>query len=343
MMKKLILILFALSAVIPVSAKELTNAEYLQSVKPNEYDPLKVFRNISFAQAPIADGGIKDLKINIWKGKGEDAQPVVLFVHGGAWVSGDNNLEASGSEQIKALMELREKGITIAAATYRFSNEAIFPAQIHDVKAAIRYLKANADKYGIDPTRIMTMGESAGAQLALLAAVSNGEEALEGSVGGNLDVDSKVIGCVDCYGMTDFLTLASDLYARKDLGRTDAQVYELVEDKSSSRLLLFGLTTNECNLGTVVANPKKFPKQYELVKHGSPFFHVTPDDPPVLIINGQRDIRVPSAQAIKMYEALYSSGVEAELILNDRAPHGNLGPEAAASIQSFITRILLKK
>ncbi len=303
----------------------------------------EVFANISFAQAPISGGGTKDLKINIWKGKGQGVHPVVLFVHGGAWISGDNNLDASGSEQIKALMQLRERGITIAAATYRFSNEAIFPAQIHDVKAAIRYLKANANMYGIDPTRIMTMGESAGAQLALLAAVSNGEEAMEGSIGGNLDVDSKVIGCVDCYGMTDFLTLASDLYARKDLGRTDGQVYELVEDKNSSRSQLFGLTTDECNLGTVTAKPKKFPQQYELVKQGSPIFHVTPDDPPILIINGQKDIRVPSAQAIKMYEALYAAGVEAELILNDRAPHGNLGSEAAAAIKSFISRILLKK
>ena len=336
-MKKLFLILFTLATVVAASAKVLPKAH-----AEGENTQMEVFRNISFAQAPIAEGGTKDLKINIWKGKGQGAQPVVLFVHGGAWVSGDNNLDAAGSQQIKAIMELRDKGITIAAATYRFSNEAIFPAQIHDVKAAIRYLKANADKYGIDPKRIMTMGESAGAQMALLTAVSNGEEYLEGSIGGNLDVDSKVIGCVDCYGMTDFLTLASDLYARKDLGRTDAQVYELVEDKNSSRSQLFGLTTDECNLGTVTANPNRFPKQYELVKQGSPVFHVTPDDPPVLIINGQKDIRVPSAQAIKMYEALYNSGVEAELILNDRAPHGNLGSEAAASIQSFISRILLK-
>ena len=298
------------------------------------------FINVTFAQAPTADGGTKPLNINIWKGTGDDPQPVVLFVHGGAWESGDNRLEGNGSEQIRALMSLREKGVTVAAATYRFSKEAIFPAQIHDVKAAIRYLKANAAVYGIDPERIMTMGESAGAQLALLAAVSNGEEALEGSIGGNLDVNSDVVGCVDCYGMTDFLTLASDLYARPDLGRTDAQVYELVEAPNSSRSRLFGLTTEECNLGTVTAHPEKFPEQYALVKAGSPVHHVTPDDPPVLIINGQKDIRVASAQAIKMYQALYDAGVEAELLLNDRAPHGNLGPEAAAAIQSFILRVL---
>ena len=159
-------------------------------------------------------------------------------------------------------------------------------------------------------------------------------------VGGNTDIDSNVIGCVDCYGMTDFLTLASDLYARPDLGRTDAQVYELVEAPNSSRSQLFGLTTDECNLGTVTANPGKFPEQYALVKAGSPVFHVTPDDPPILIINGQRDMRVPSAQAIKMYQALYDAGVEAELILNDRAPHGNLGPESAAAIKTFILRNL---
>jgi len=312
----------------------LTSFGYVSSAQ-SEY------RNIEFAKAPTVSGEAKSLKLNIWKGKGDKPQPVVLFVHGGAWVSGDNNLDKAYSEQIQALMSLREQGITIAAPTYRFSFEGIFPAQIHDIKAAIRFLKANADKYGIDPSRIMTMGESAGAQLALLAAVSNGEKDLEGTIGGNLNVDSNVIGCVDCYGMTDFLTLASDLYERKDLGRTDEQVYELVEDKDSSRSQLFGLTTSECNLGTVSANPDKFPKQYSLVKSGSPIFHVTPDDPPVLIINGQKDIRVPSAQALKLFQALYDAGVEAELLLNDRAPHGNLGAEAAASIKSFILRILL--
>ena len=302
-----------------------------------------VYKDIEFAQAPTVDGGTKTLRINIWKGAGDDPQPVVLFVHGGAWESGDNNLDRNGSEQIRALMSLRDKGVTVAAATYRFSREAIFPAQIHDVKAAVRYLKANAAMYGIDPDRIMTMGESAGAQLALLAAVSNGEEAMEGNIGGHPDFDSNVIGCVDCYGMTDFLTLASDLYARPDLGRTDEQVYELVEAPNSSRSRLFGLTTEECNLGTVTAHPDRFPEQYALVKAGSPLYHVTSDDPPVLIINGQKDIRVASAQAIKMYQALYDAGVEAELLLNDRAPHGDLGPESAAAIQSFILRILFKQ
>ena len=318
----------------------LLSVMMLASCKPEENAASEALRDIVFAEAPTADGSTKALKINIWKGCGQDPQPVLLFVHGGAWVAGNNELEPAGSEQIQAIMDLRECGVTVAAATYRFSNEAIFPAQIHDVKAAIRYLKANAQEYGIDPTRIMTMGESAGAMLALLAAVSNGEEAMEGNIGGNENVDSNVIGCVDCYGMTDFLTLASDLYGRPDLGRTDAQVYDLVEAPNSSRSQLFGLTTEECNLGTVSKNPKKFPQEYALVKAGSPLYHVSPDDPPILIINGQKDIRVPSAQALKMYQALYDAGVEAEILLNDRAPHGNLGRESAAAIKSFILRIL---
>ena len=318
----------------------LLSVMMLASCKPEENAASEALRDIVFAEAPTADGSTKALKINIWKGCGQDPQPVLLFVHGGAWVAGNNELEPAGSEQIQAIMDLRECGVTVAAATYRFSNEAIFPAQIHDVKAAIRYLKANAQEYGIDPTRIMTMGESAGAMLALLAAVSNGEEAMEGNIGGNENVDSNVIGCVDCYGMTDFTTLAADLYARPDLGRTDEQVYELVEDKNSSRSQLFGLTSDECNLGTVTAHPEQFTEQHALVVSGSPLSHITPDDPPILIINGQRDIRVPSAQAIKMYQGLYDAGVEAELILNDRAPHGNLGAESAAAIQAFVKRIL---
>lgn len=301
------------------------------------------FINIPFAEPATMDGGTKTLNINIWKGVGDDPQPVVLFVHGGQWELGNNDLiKTYVTPQSQTLLSLRESGITVAAATYRFSCEAIFPAQVHDVKAAIRFLKANAQTYGIDPARIMIMGESAGAQMALVAALSNGETAMEGNVGGNLEFDSSVIACVDCFGMADFLTLASDLYSRLDLGCTDAQIYELVEAPTSSRSRLFGLTTEECNLGTVVANPEKFPEQYALVKEGSPIYHVTPDDPPVLILNGQKDSRVASAQSVKLYQALYDAGIEATLLLDGRAPHGALGPESQAVIKSYILRTLLK-
>lgn len=140
----------------------------LTSCSKNQTQQLQEFRDVIFAEVPIRSNevpsdsmtiGTKSLTLNIWKGRGEDSQPVVLFVHGGAWVSGNNNIDQSDSEQIKAIMELRECGVTIAAPSYRFSFEEIFPAQIHDVKAAIRFLKAHAAEYGIDPDRIMTMGE----------------------------------------------------------------------------------------------------------------------------------------------------------------------------------------
>lgn len=78
------------------------------------------YQDIIFAEAPTIDGGTKELKINIWKGERKEPQPVVLFVHGGAWEGGDNHLDSSKSEQIQTIMALRQYGITIAAPTYRF-------------------------------------------------------------------------------------------------------------------------------------------------------------------------------------------------------------------------------
>lgn len=98
-MKKLFFILFTLAAVITTSADNMPEIP-VETQLPQK----KVFRNIPFAHAPIAGGGTKDLKINIWKGKGEGAQPVVLFVHGGAWISGNNELEDNGSSLLRFMM-----------------------------------------------------------------------------------------------------------------------------------------------------------------------------------------------------------------------------------------------
>jgi len=306
------------------------------SVEPTHAD-------VEFAVAPTFDGE-KSLKMNIYSPKNaSEPSPVLLYVHGGAWMIGDYTLSLSKTgqyenEQLATILALPEKGITVVSTGYRLSTEATFPAQIHDVNGAIRYLKANAETYNIDPDRIVIMGESAGAQLALLSAVSTGVEELEGDIGGNLEYTSGVIGCIDCYGMTDFTTLAADLYDRTDL-LTSAEVYALVDAPNSSRSVLFGLTDENGGLGVVLASPGKYADEIALVKLGSPIFHVTSDDPPIFIANGNKDPRVPAAQAQKMFDALTKEGVEAHLFINSEAGHGDLGPMINSAMCEFLYKV----
>lgn len=189
-------------------------------------------------------------------------RPAVVYVHGGGWANGDR-----GSNPNRLLAEA---GFFTVSVSYRFSGEATFPAQIHDVKAAIRWVRANADHYGVDPARVGIWGHSAGAHLAALAAVTAGVPELEGE-GGNPDHDSSVQAAVPIAPPVDFLI---DWYA--------VQKIALSEDIAGlSAALLGGLpATNQ-----------------DLARLASPLWQVKPSAPPHLIIHGEDDDVVPVSQA----------------------------------------------
>jgi acetyl esterase/lipase len=198
--------------------------------------------------------------------------PLVVWIHGGGWLRGNKRLTPNHP----ALRQL-DRNYAVASIEYRLSGEATFPAQLHDCKAAIRWLRANAARYRLDPERIAVWGSSAGAHLAALLGTTGGDPAFEDASMGNPGVSSRVQAVIDWYGPTDFLRMG----ANHDK-----------PDSPESRLL--GCPIQSCPDRAAQANP---------------ITHVTPDDPPFFIQHGSADRTVPINQSELLHHALRSAGV----------------------------------
>jgi acetyl esterase/lipase len=223
---------------------------------------------------PYAGTGNPRQRLDLYlpKTPGAGKLPVIVFLHGGGWRYGD---KASGAAQLMPFV--RSGQYAGVSAGYRLTDEAVWPAQIHDSKAAIRWIRANADKYGLAPQRIAVWGRSAGAHLALMLGFTGDVPELEGDVGPHDDLSSEVSGVVNFYGITDIPALIGQ---PSDIDRTDPQAPE-------ARLV-----------GGVL------PDRPELARAASPLSYVTPDDPPVLTLHGTADRTVPYDQAVRLDRAL---------------------------------------
>jgi len=207
--------------------------------------------------------------------------PVTVYVHGGAWVGGDKE---SGAGML-ALDELRGRGYLVVAINYRLAPQYKFPAQIEDVKCAIRHLRANAATYGLDPQRIGVWGGSAGGHLVALLGTTDTSAGLEGQ-GGYAAQSSRVQAVVDLFGPADLPAFADDM-------GNGAQV-------------VFGATS----------------KDDPVLVRASPVTYVSPDDPPFLILHGDKDEVVPLSQSQILYARLQAAGVPATLVVVQNAGHG---------------------
>ena len=212
--------------------------------------------------------------------------PLVVWVHGGGW--------RNGSKDDTYAPPTLGEAYAVASINYRLSGVAVFPAQIHDVKAAVRWLRAHAEQYGFDPERFGAWGASAGGHLVALLGVSCGHPDLEGTVGEHLDQSSCVQAVCDFFGPTDFFTLVE----QRGLGENRRI---MAED------LLLG--------GRVEALP-------ELASLASPSSHVHAQAPPFLILHGSEDPVVPVGQSIGFASALQGAGGRVELVIVDGAGHG---------------------
>ena len=215
--------------------------------------------------------------------------PLAIYVHGGGWLSGDS------SEVAPYVDPLMSRGFAVASLNYRWSNNAVFPAQIQDCKGALRFLRAHADEYALDQSRFGVFGDSAGGHLAALLGTSGGVASLEGDVGGNLEFSSNVQVVADMYGPTDLFALGA-----------------ILNGPDSIISLLFGWPIQD--IIDHIDDPK-YADLVALVNSANPITHVTADDPPFRIIHGQDDDMVPPSQSQMLYDALTSAGVPATLIL----------------------------
>jgi acetyl esterase/lipase len=225
-------------------------------------------------------GGQRKLQLDLYLPKGrKKATPAIIFIHGGAWKSGKR------SDMKFYCVKFAEKGYVTATVTYRLMGEACFPAAVHDVKCAVRWLRANAAKYQVDPEHIAVSGNSAGGHLSMMIGYSD-DPSLEGT-GGNNNVSSSVCAVVNFYGPTDLTT---------DFAKNQELVKEFVGGK----------TFDEA------------PDTYELA---SPLFHLTRGDPPTLIFHGTIDSVVPVSQADMLAEKLKELGIDYVYEKYDGWPH----------------------
>jgi acetyl esterase/lipase len=259
---------------------------------------VKVLRGLEY----IADGHERH-KLDLYlPEKADGPLPVIVWVHGGAW--------RAGSKENCPAVPLATKGYAVASINYRLSQNAIFPAQIEDCKAAVRWLRAHAKKYGLAPDRFGAWGASAGGHLVALLGTSGGVKELEGK-GGNLDRSSRVQAVVDWFGPTDFTKMGGSHNSPK-----------------SPESLLIG--------GPVQENKAKAAK-------ANPITYVGEGPPPFLIMHGTKDPAVPFSQSELLAEALKKAGAEVTLVPLEGAGHGGPAfnaPKVRRQIEEFFDKHL---
>jgi acetyl esterase/lipase len=221
--------------------------------------------------------------------------PVVIWIHGGGWQSGDKALNPNSFQ-----LRYARNGYVVASLNYRLSAEAVYPAQIHDCKAAIRWLRANAAQYNLDTTRFGVWGSSAGGHLAALLGTTGDVADLEGTVGGNTQYSSRVQAVVDWYGPTDFLQMDSQALAQGCAASNH-------NSATSAESLLIGCPIQTCPDAVQRANPLTF---------------LTPDDPPFFIQHGTADCVVPMGQSQILQTVLQDQDHDSAFITLAGAGHG---------------------
>jgi len=235
--------------------------------------------------------------------------PVIVYFHGGGWVGGS---KASGKATLTPWVTAG--GYAGAAVNYRLAGEAPWPAQLHDAKAAIRWLRANAATLGLDADRIAVVGTSAGGTLATLLGTSGGDPALEGAVGGHPGVDSRVTCVLNRFGRLNFL---ADPAARSSPAQAEALAGRLRQ--------LFGGPLEE---------------RTELARAASPLTHLGAEDPPILTVHGTADGVVPIAQAEEFDAAARRLGARHELVRVEGAGHGFDRPDERRRNREFLDQHL---
>ena len=266
-MKKLLLLFCAVASV--ASAQDKPKWVL---VKPNLPESVSLHENVECSHP-----GDFSVLVNVYVPKKEGPHPAILLIHGGGW-------QKRQIEPDKPLAErLASRGYVVTQVAYRLSTDAKYPAALHDCKAALRFMRANAGKYQIDPKRIGVMGGSAGGHLSALVGMTGGLKELEGD-GGNPDQPTAIKACVVMAATMDLL--------------------EANKEKNSEGHVLF--------FGPIAENRP-------LYAQASPIEHVSKNSPPTLFIEGEKDtLKIGRAE---MQEKLRTGGVPTELVTLKDAPH----------------------
>jgi acetyl esterase/lipase len=260
-------------------------------------------------------GGDESQKLDLYlpEKPAEKPMPLLVHIHGGGW--------HAGSKYPCPVVMFVLQGYAVASVEYRFSQKAIFPAQIQDCQAAIRWLRANRQKYHFDPDRVGVVGASAGGHLSALVGTSGGKK-IFAPIGGNEDQSDRVQVVCDYFGPTDFNTV----------------VQQANDDPNVKNIFKFNTPTDPYSslIGAKLDDKAKCDAV-------SPVHYVSKDCPPVLILHGTYDSLVPFAQSEEFAAALKDKGVEVWLQKIPGAGHGAPGfnhPALGRLVQNFFDKLL---
>jgi acetyl esterase/lipase len=255
-----------------------------------------------------------------WPDKGSGPFPVILSIHGGAFKAGDKR-----DKQVLPMLDGLSRGYVVVSINYRLSGEARFPALVHDVKAAVRWIRAHAREHSFDADRIAAWGGSAGGYLALMAGVTSGIEELDDKSLGNGDQSDRVQAVVSWFPPTDFLLMDKHLQ-ESGLKSADIPEAEKHSHEQSPESLLLG---------------RKVTDVPDLVRKANPATYVSAGAPPFLLQHGDADDIVPHQQSVifaeRAAEQLGAQRVALEIIPGAR--HGDplfASPRVLDTVYSFL-------
>jgi acetyl esterase/lipase len=235
---------------------------------------------------------------------------LIVWIHGGAWKSGSKEAPPLG---------MLAAGYAIASVDFHLSTEAPYPAQVYDIKAAIRFLRGNAMKYGYRQDKIIIWGSSSGGHLAALVGTTNNNKQLEGTLGNYLTTSSSVQAIVDFYGPTNLLTILAQSTPHG------------IGVRAPAMEILFG---------------KPVEQVPDIARQASPVYQVDASDPPLLIVHGDQDNQVPVNQSIELMGAYKKQSLRVQLEFIAGAGHGDkvyYQPEVQRMMELFLQSVLGKK
>jgi acetyl esterase/lipase len=268
----------------------------------------KQWRDVAYA-TPV---GFRPLMLDVTLPKGDGPHPLVVFIHGGAWLSGHPTVSNPTYRRIDYENKLLEAGYALSRIAYRLSGEGSFPMQLHDCKSAIRFLRNHAAHFNVNPQKFVAMGDSAGGHLASLVGLTFDNAELEGSVG-EKQGSSAVQAVVNWFGPTELLTMEQNSIGR-ELGSKNAA------DSAESRLIG----------GTLQEHKSK-------ANAASPLTYVSSTAPPFLLQYGTADRLVPFQQGEVLAEALRKAGCDVTFSEIAGADHCFWGADFAPIVQQVVS------
>ncbi len=274
---------------------------------------LQFISGVVFAQVPDRGYRVKPLAMDIVMPAQKGRYPLILYINGGGFIN------ANKDGYIQHRVELAEHGYVVASMTYRVAPTSVFPAALEDAKAAIRFLRAHAETFSINPEKVGVMGGSAGGYLSAMVGTTTGVKGFD--KGDFLDQSSDVSAVVDLYGLSDLTRIGDDYSEEEQATHRSAGATEALWVNGSP---VFGAKD-----GGIFADPEK-------TKAANPITYISQSTPPFLLLHGDQDTVVSPSQTELLRAALSEHGIEATRYVVRGAKHG--GPHW---VQPEITRLII--